>query len=161
MSEPPDPDSVQDSAERRGHERAERVEAVVRLAGDRLGQQTSPTTSEELATECADEPLDLPNETESLGSVFDRLVDERFEATEDAREALYRELTGPAASDDEYNAERDLTHLDEAVQDDVADWLAIRPGDADTADPGPLTCRSPQARSSAGDGVSGAPAMNT
>jgi len=121
MSEPPDPDRVQDSAERRQHERAERVEDVVRRAGDLLGEQTYPTTSEELATEYADEPLDLPNETESLGSVFDRLVDERFETAEEAREALYGELTGPVGPEAEYNEERDLDDLDEAAQDEVAD----------------------------------------
>lgn len=120
-SHDPDPDRVQTGAERRQHERAERIENVVNRASELLGEWKYPTTSEELATEYADEPLDLPNETESLGSVFDRLVDERFDSVEEAREALYRELTGPAGPDVEYNEERDLDQLDQAVQDDVTD----------------------------------------
>lgn len=117
----PDPDRVQENAKRRQHERTEHVEKILSRADDLLGEQKYPTTSEELATEYADEPLDLPNETESLGSVFDRLVDERFETPEDAREALYRELTGPAGPNAEYNEERDLQQLDESVQDEVTD----------------------------------------
>ena len=115
----PDTDRVQDSAERRQHDRAERVQGVLDRADDLLGRHKYPTTSEELAAEYGDEPLDLPNETESLGSVFDRLVDERFESAEDAREALYSELTGPAGSAGEYNEERDLDSLDDSVEDDV------------------------------------------
>lgn len=121
MSESPDPDQTQDRAERRQRERAERVQASLNRAEDLLGEHKYPTTSEELAIDYADEPLDLPNETESLGSVFDRLVNERFESPEEAREALYRELTGPAGPDAEFNAERDLEKLREAVQDNVTD----------------------------------------
>lgn len=123
MTEKPESDteSVQESAERRQHDRAERVEDVVNRAGERLEEHKYPTTSEELATEYANEPIDLPNETESLGSVFDRLVDEEFETAEEAREALYGALTGPAGPDSEYNEERSLEHLDEEVQDDAAE----------------------------------------
>lgn len=117
----PDPERVQESARRRQHERTEHVENILDRADDMLGEHKYPTTSEELAVEYADQPMDLPNETESLGSVFDRLVDERFESAEDAREALHAELTGPAGSDAEYNEERDLEELDETVQDDVTD----------------------------------------
>lgn len=121
MPEDPDPERVQDRARERQHERSERVEEVLARADDLLGRHKYPTTSEELATAYADEPLDLPNETESLGSVFDRLVDERFDTVEEAREALYGELTGPAGSDREYNEERDLTELEESAQRDLTD----------------------------------------
>jgi len=123
MSEDSEPDvsSVQDSAERRQHERSEHVENVLNGVDGLLDEDKYPTTSEELAVEYANEPIDLPNETESLGSVFDRLVDERFETPEEARELLYRELTGPAGSADEYNEERDLDHLEDAVREDVTD----------------------------------------
>lgn len=117
----PDPDRVQDRAERRAHERAEHVESILEHAGDLLGEHEYPTTSEELATEYADEPLDLPNETESLGSVFDRLVDERFDSAAEAREALYGALTGPAGTDSEYNDERALERLEQTAQDDLTD----------------------------------------
>ncbi|AHG04523.1 hypothetical protein HALDL1_13705 [Halobacterium sp. DL1] len=117
----PDPSRVQDSAKRRQHERTEHVEDILNRADDFFDEDKYPVTSEELATEYADQPLDLPNETESLGSVFDRLVDERFETPEEAREALYGEITGPAGSSDEYNDQRDLEQLDDADADDVAD----------------------------------------
>jgi len=80
----PDPSRVQDSAKRRQHERTEHVEDILNRADDFFDEDKYPVTSEELATEYADQPLDLPNETESLGSVFDRLVDERFETPEEA-----------------------------------------------------------------------------
>jgi len=117
----PDVSSVQDSAKERQHERTEHVEDILNGVDGLLDEDKYPTTSEELAAEYADEPLDLPNETESLGSVFDRLVDERFETPQEARELLYRELTGPAGTTDEYNEERDLEQLDDADSDDVAD----------------------------------------
>lgn len=121
MPEDPDPERVQENARRRKHERTEHVENILNRTEEMLGEHKYPTTSEELAAEYADQPLDLPNETESLGSVFDRLVDERFESAEEAREALYAEITGPAGSDAEYNEGRDLEELEEAAQDDVAD----------------------------------------
>ncbi len=80
MPDDHDAERVQDSARERQHERAERVEDMLGDAGQMLDEHKYPTTSEELATEYGDQPLDLPNETETLGSVFDRLVDERFES---------------------------------------------------------------------------------
>ena len=120
MTDEPDPDRVQDSAERRQHERAESVERMVSDAGDLLGEHKYPTTSEELAVEYADQPLDLPNETETLGSVFDRLVDERYESPDEAREALYGEITGDAGGFEEYNDQRDLESLDKEVSENGA-----------------------------------------
>ena len=116
----PDAGSVQDSAKERQHERTEHVENILNRVDGLLDEDKYPTTSEELAAEYADEPLDLPNETESLGSVFDRLVDERFETPEEARELLYRELTGPAGTSNEYNEQRDLEQLEDA-SDGVTD----------------------------------------
>lgn len=121
MSDEPDPSRVQDNAERRQHERTEHVESILDRADDLLGRVKYPTTSEELATEYANEPIDLPNETESIGSVFDRLVDERFDSAEDAREALYGELTGRAGPATESNDERDLAALEDTSQEDVTD----------------------------------------
>lgn len=104
----PDPDDVEDRAVERQHERAEHVESILEEAEAALGEQEYPTTSEELAAAYADEPIDLPNETESMGSVFDRLTDERFESASEAREALYHEITGAGGPGAEYNEERRL-----------------------------------------------------
>lgn len=111
--EGPSADREQRHARERQHERTERVEETLQSVAELLGEQKYPTTGEELAVEYADQELDLPNETESLGSVFDRLVDERFESAEEAREAVYDELTGEAAGPEEYNDERDLSRLDD------------------------------------------------
>lgn len=114
MTDENDPESVQENARERQHERAETVEDMLGDAGRLLGEHKYPATSEELATEYGDQQLDLPNETESLGSVFDRLVDERFESPEEAREAVYNEVTGEAGGIAEYNDERGIRDLDES-----------------------------------------------
>jgi hypothetical protein len=117
MSEDPDPEREQRHARERQRERTESVEDILGEAGQMLGEHKYPATSEELAAEYGDQPLDLQNETESLGSVFDRLVDERFESADEAREAVYGEITGDAGGPEEYNDERDLGELDENVTD--------------------------------------------
>ena len=121
MGEDPDVDRVQDRAAERQHERTESVEDMLGDAGQLLGEHKYPATSEELATEYGDQQLDLANETETLGSVFDRLVDERFESAEEAREAVYDEVTGEAAGMEEYNDERDLRELGDSGVDDRTD----------------------------------------
>lgn len=78
---------VQDEAEERRHERTEHVEAILDDVREDLGNRKYPVTSEELGAAYADHPLDLPNETESLGSVFDR-IDGEFEDEESAYDAV-------------------------------------------------------------------------
>ena len=119
--EQPDHDSVSENARHRQHDRSESVEDMLNQAAELLGEQKYPVTSEELATEYADQQLDLPNETESLGSVFDRLVDERFESAAEAREALYGELTGRAGPEDEFNEQRDIDAPHEREADDFTE----------------------------------------
>ena len=84
-------DDVQDAAERRQHERAETTENVFAEVRRDLGEQKYPVTSEELGSYYADDLLDLPNETESLGSVF-RRIDDRFEDADAAYEAFVTEF---------------------------------------------------------------------
>lgn len=72
-----------------------------------------PMRREELATRYADHEMDLPNETESLGSVFDRLVDRRYETPAEAREAVLNELTGEEHGMNEFNDERSIEQLAE------------------------------------------------
>lgn len=114
----PDAEKEQQHARERQRERTESVEETLGQAGEMLGEHKYPATSEELATEYGDQPLDMMNETESLGSVFDRLVDERFESAEEAREAVYNEVSGEAGGPEEYNDQRDLDELAEDVTDD-------------------------------------------
>lgn len=86
-----DTDEVDDAAEARQHERASSVEDILSEVREDLGRQSYPTSSEDLASTYADTPMDLPNETESIGSAFDRL-DDRFEDPDEAYEALVREF---------------------------------------------------------------------
>jgi hypothetical protein len=108
-----DDERVQEHARERQHERAEHVESALEDTEGLLDEAKYPTTSEELSVEYADETIDLPNETESLGSVFDRLVDERFETPDAAREAVLNELSGAAAGREETNEDRALNELDD------------------------------------------------
>ena len=117
----PSRDRAQDRAERRKSRRAEATESILEDAEYQLGDLEYPVTSEELAAEYANEPIDLPNETESLGSVFDRLAGEQFDSAEAVREAVYGELTGQAGSPNEANPERDLASLDEENQGSISD----------------------------------------
>ncbi|MDS0475868.1 hypothetical protein [Natrinema sp. 1APR25-10V2] len=109
-------DRVQDRANQRKSERAAHTESILEDVERHLGDVEYPVTSEELATEYGDEPIDMPNETETLGAVFDRLVDEQYDSAEEAREAVYGEITGEAGSPNEANDERDLDELDEQKQ---------------------------------------------
>lgn len=84
-------DSVQDAAEQRKSERADSVERTMEAVQEDLGTHQYPVTSEELSAYYADEPTDLPNETESLGSAFGRL-DRSFEDADEAYQALVSEF---------------------------------------------------------------------
>lgn len=84
-------DSVQDAAERRKSERADSVERTMEAVQEDLGTHQYPVTSEELSAYYADDPTDLPNETEALGSAFGRL-DRSFEDPDEAYEALVSEF---------------------------------------------------------------------
>ena len=126
MANDPDADRAEDRISDRKSERAETVENVLDETETLMRDQGQkyPTTTEELASEYADQPLDMPNETESLGSVFDRMTQrEEFESPQEVREALYGELTGEAERDSpgEYNEERDLQEIAESVEEDDVD----------------------------------------
>ncbi|ELY93974.1 hypothetical protein C483_04824 [Natrialba hulunbeirensis JCM 10989] len=117
----PDVDRVQDQAEQRQSQRAETTESILEDVERHLGELEYPVTGEEIATEYGSDPIDMPNETESLGSVFDRLANEEFESEEAARERIYGEITGEAGGRTEANPERDLDSLDDETQGSVGD----------------------------------------
>lgn len=119
--EGPNRDRAQDRAEQRKSDRADTTESILEDVERHLGDLEYPVTSEELAAEYGNEPIHMPNETESLGSVFDRLAGEQYDDPEDVREAVYGEITGQAGSPNEANAERDLTALDEEKQGSVSE----------------------------------------
>lgn len=109
----------QESARERQRERAEAAESAAadEEFGEMLSEHKYPATSEELAVDYGQEPIDMPNETESIGSVFDRLEGERFETAEEAEEALYNELSGSEGGPQEYNDERELAAGEDGPDD--------------------------------------------
>ncbi|NGM67883.1 hypothetical protein G6M89_02460 [Natronolimnobius sp. AArcel1] len=112
----PSRDRVQDRAAQRKSQRADTTESILEDVERHLGDLEYPTTSEEIAAEYGSEPIDMPNETESLGSVFDRLAGEQYDSPEEVREAVYGEITGEAGNQNEANPERDLSAVDESTQ---------------------------------------------
>lgn len=124
--ETPNRDRAQDRMSDRKADRAETTESILEDVERHLGDLEYPVTGEELASEYATDPMDLPNETESLGSVFDRLANERFESAAQAREAIYGEITGEAGGRQEANPERDLDRLDERDGGSLGDGGADR-----------------------------------
>lgn len=88
-----DPEDVEDAVETRRHERTATVEEILARVRADLGRQSYPTTSEELATTYGSTTTELPNETESIGSAFDR-IDEQFDDATEAYEALVAEFEG-------------------------------------------------------------------
>lgn len=119
MSDEPDRDRAQDRISDRKADRAETTESILEDVEDHLGELEYPITSEEIASEYGSGPIEFPNETESLGSVFDRLAGEEFESAEEAREAVYGEITGQAGDINEANPERDLEELEDQSQNPV------------------------------------------
>lgn len=107
-----DRERVNRKATERKNERAEIVEDIVQDVEDELDDPKYPVRSEEIAETYGNQPTDLPNETESLGHVFDRLSEE-YDSREEIHEAVYGEITGEAAGPEEYNPERDIEELDE------------------------------------------------
>lgn len=102
--------------EGRQHELDEHVRSILEATECLADEEHKfPVRREELAVEYADHMMDLPNETESLGSVFDRLTDRRYATPAEAREAVLNQLTGEEGGMGEYNDERSIEQLAEDV----------------------------------------------
>lgn len=101
----PDP---QDASRRAQRERAAAVERVLREVDPDLEAHSYPVRREALAARYGDTIVELPNETESLGDVFDRLTDREYESAREARAAAVGEIAGVSVDSDGYNLERDL-----------------------------------------------------
>lgn len=95
---------------------AERVEGTLQAVEAAVEGSKYPTNASSLRAAYSTARNELPNETESLADVFDRLVPEEYDTPEDAREAILGELTGRAGFEhgdlSEYNPERELGEMD-------------------------------------------------
>lgn len=153
----PDRDRVQDRAEDRSRRRANQAESTLRELDSQLeaADITYPVRGEELATEYGITAIDLPNETESMGSVFDRLGTEEFADATAVREAVAGEIadstsvagdqptvdageTGPGVGD-----ERERGTVDEAAVDQAIESHADR---TEEPDPTESTAEDPEDR---------------
>lgn len=103
-------------------DRAERVEETMDAVDATVGHASYPTNTDELRAVYVDGEAELPNETESLADVFDRLADDEYETEAEAREAILGEVTGPAGEEHgdraEYNAEWELEELAEEQREE-------------------------------------------
>lgn len=97
----------QDTARRNQAERARAVERLLEDVDPDLHEHSYPVASEDLATHYGSAEMDLPNETESLGDVFDRLADE-YDTPQEARASVLKEVAGAEFDPAEFNPERDL-----------------------------------------------------
>jgi hypothetical protein len=88
----------QESANERRHEQVEAVEEILDSVDPALEEHAYPVTSEELSAHYGSTNSELPNETESLGSVFDRLEDKEYDSPMEVKEAVLRRAS--AASPD-------------------------------------------------------------
>jgi hypothetical protein len=105
MTEEGDPQRTAREGQR---ERAAIVENILREVNPHLDGESYPVRREELSARYGDTAVELPNETETLGDVFDRLTDQEFDTPREAKEAVIHEVTGKAITPGEFNLERDL-----------------------------------------------------
>jgi hypothetical protein len=154
-------EDVPGRAAARQRERAERVERLLDEVEARIDDHKFPTRAEELAAVYRADPIELPNETESVASVLDRL-DDRLEAPAEVRAAVARAVGGVDRWADESAtvSAADRTGTDR-VPGDTTRRTAIRPGTGENGPPADADRAPPTAgrgRDGAADGGPGADA---
>ena len=78
-----------------------------------------PATTSQLANSYDDYELQLPNGTENLGDVFERVDDETFDAPGEAEATLYSAVSSKAVGREGYS-DRDPTVLGGAGPDQIS-----------------------------------------
>lgn len=116
-------DDPQESANERRHEQVEAVQEILDSADPALEEHAYPVSSEELAAHYGSTDVELPNETESLGSVFDRLADQEFDSPMAVKEEVLRAASDaspePPNAGDGRSPEADHGGTPESVLDDL------------------------------------------
>lgn len=64
--------------------------------GDRIDGYDYPLTSDELVDRLGDTEIELPNGTETVGEVIERMGPETYQTAEDARFAVYGSVSAKA-----------------------------------------------------------------
>lgn len=129
----------QDSSRERKHEQAEAVREILDSVDPALEEHAYPTDPEELSARYGETPVELPNETESLGDVFDRLSDDEYGSPGAVREAVLREVSGasldPTVAGSEREAGTGTRGAPESGRDDLeSDEPAGTAGETSGAD---------------------------
>lgn len=133
------PNDPQRAANDRRDELTDHVEHILDTVGADLGETGYPVESEELVAQYRSAETEIPNETESFGSAFDRLADEyeNFASPDEAREALTTELDRADAYDETFNdkegtaAGRTVPEGEAAAEGNVIDDDEVGKGLAD------------------------------
>ena len=91
----------------------------LRQATELLRQHDYPATTNQLTDSYGDYELDLPNGTETLGEVLDRVESETFDTAGEAEETLYSAVSSKAIGRKGYS-DRDPTTLGTFGPDQVS-----------------------------------------
>lgn len=103
------------AARERDHDRTDGVRAILdAFEADRKAGKY-PVRREELTEWYTTQVAALPNETEALGDAIDRLANDDYPTRAALEEELTNRLTGIEMGEQEYNDERDLREIAEAV----------------------------------------------
>jgi hypothetical protein len=84
-----------------------------------IAEHSYPATSEELIAAYGDSEIELPNGTETLGAVLDRLGSETYQRPQDVIDALYTGV-GHEAVGRRFYSDRDVYALGESGPDQVS-----------------------------------------
>ena len=97
----------QKSSNERKHEHVEAVEEILDAVDPALEEHAYPVNSEDLSAQYGETVLELPNETESLGSVFDRLEDTEYDSPMAAKEAVLDAVSAASPNSTTAGADRE------------------------------------------------------
>ncbi|AEH36159.1 DUF2795 domain-containing protein [Halopiger xanaduensis] len=89
--------------------------------GDVIDDYDYPATTEELIADCGEHTLELPNGSEQVCDVLDRIESETFETPEDARFAIYTAVSDKAVGRVGYS-DRDPTPVGSPYSPDAVSF---------------------------------------
>lgn len=97
----------QESSRERKHEHVEAVDEILENVDPALEEHAYPTNPEELSARYGETTVELANETESLGDVFDRLADDEYDSAMEVKEAVLDSVSGATPDPTTAGADRE------------------------------------------------------
>ncbi|PSP82201.1 hypothetical protein BRC88_00095 [Halobacteriales archaeon QS_4_69_225] len=113
----------QKSSNERRHEHVEAVEEILDAVDPALEEHAYPVNSEDLSAQYGETVLELPNETESLGSVLDRLEDTEYDSPTAVEEAVLDAVSATPSDPTTAEADREPRPGTQGAPQEVADDL--------------------------------------